>query len=144
MKLLSTIAIGVTIIGLSSCATDNIQKRVSQNLDIYSELSPEQQNLVQNGQIQKGMHKKAVFIAWGEPSRAAKGQNQSGPFEKWYYYQHTPRSTGSIYGGIGSYGYDHYGVGINRGSSYDSELAAQVEFKNDRVTSWENSRNPQR
>ena len=77
MKLLSTIAIGTTIIGLSSCATNNIQNRVSQNLDIYSELSPEQQNLVQNGQIQKGMHKKAVFIAWGEPSRAAKGQNQS-------------------------------------------------------------------
>ncbi len=87
------------------------------------------------------MPKKAVLIAWGEPSRAAKGQNRSGPYEKWYYYQHTPRSPGSFYGGVGNYGYDYYAVAIQSRSSFESELEAQVEFKNNRVASWENSRN---
>ncbi|WP_156817179.1 hypothetical protein [Rubritalea marina] len=144
MKIHLIAAAALTSLFLSSCATNQIQKRISNNLDIYSELSTEDQNLVQSGQIKKGMPKKAVFIAWGNPSRSAKGQNQSGPFEKWYYYQHSPRTTGGIYGGYGYYGYDHYGIGVNRGTSYDTELIAQVEFRNERVISWENSRNPRR
>ena len=83
-----TLAIGLLIIGvisLSNCASDSRQKRIAKNPEIFGQLSQDHQSLVQQGQISQGMNKKAVYLAWGDPSRSSKGAAAGAQFEKWYY-----------------------------------------------------------
>src|SRR3954468_7968783 len=53
--------------------TSPIVKRSARNPDIYNSLSDRQKELVQQGRVEEGMTKKAVFLAWGKPDRAAQG-----------------------------------------------------------------------
>jgi outer membrane protein assembly factor BamE (lipoprotein component of BamABCDE complex) len=89
------------ILGVSSCATNPRQKRISNNPDLYNALSAKEKSLINNGQIKQGMNKKAVYLAWGDPSRSSKGENNGTLYERWYYYNYTPYYTGSFFGGYG-------------------------------------------
>ena len=136
-----TLAIGLLIIGfisLSNCASDSRQKRIAKNPEIFGQLSQDHQSLVQQGQISQGMNKKAVYLAWGDPSRSSKGAAAGAQFEKWYYYIYSPSYSGGLYGDYGPRGF--YGPAITRTSDYKSELQAQVEFRKGHVTDWENAR----
>lgn len=128
----------VGIFTLSNCANNPRQKRISENQDIYTKLSRDQQALVQQGQIKEGMDKKAVYLAWGDPSRSSKGAENGMSFEKWYYYLYSPTYSAGFYGGHGHRGY--YGTSIRRSNDYSSELEAQVEFRKGIVHNWENAR----
>lgn len=127
------------IFGISSCATNPRQKRISNNPDLYNNLSSHDKSLVNNGQIKQGMNKKAVYLAWGDPSRSSKGDSNGTLYEKWYYYRYTPNYSGSFYGGYG-YGRSYYGMGAARATDYSSELESQVEFRKGRVYSWESAK----
>lgn len=52
----------------TGCATSTIQTRKQERHGIYSALPPEERNLVDQGRINVGMSKDAVYIAWGKPS----------------------------------------------------------------------------
>jgi len=137
------LTISLALVGaltLSNCATNPRQKRISKNQDIFTQLTQDQQGLVQQGQIKKGMDKKAVYLAWGDPSRSSKGANNGTNFEKWYYYSHTLSYSGGLYGGYGYGSRGYYGTSITRASDYNSELEASVEFRKGRVHNWENAR----
>ena len=135
---LATLLLLAGALTFSNCATNPRQSRIAQNQDIYSQLSQEHQLLVQQGQIKQGMDKKAVYLAWGDPSRSSKGASAGTPFEKWYYYLYSPTYSGGLYGGYGHRGC--YGSYITRTSDYRSELEAKVEFRKGRVHNWENAR----
>jgi len=136
-----TLIISLTLVGaftLSNCATNPRQKRITKNQDIFTQLTRDQQVLVQQGQIKEGMDKKTVYLAWGEPSRSSKGADNGTSFEKWYYYHYSPTYSGGFYGGYGHRGY--YGTSLARSSDYSSELEAKVEFRKGIVYNWENAR----
>ena len=135
------LTISLTLVGaftLSNCATNTRQNRIAKNQDIFTQLTRDHQVLVQQGQIKKGMDKKAVYLAWGDPSRSSKGSDNGTSFEKWYYYLYSPTYSGSFYGGYGHRG--HYGTSIARSNDYISELESKVEFRKGRVYKWENAR----
>ncbi|WP_377178913.1 hypothetical protein [Rubritalea tangerina] len=123
-----------------SCTPNTPQTRIANNPDLYQQLTPNHQSLVQRGQISKGMNKKAVYLAWGDPSRSSKGSENGKLFEKWYYIRYTPYYTGGLYGGYGYGGRGYYGTSISRTTNYNSELEAEVKFHKGIVTSWENAR----
>ena len=130
----------LSVILLSSCADNSLQKRISTNPDIFEPLSNQHKSLVQRGKIEKGMDKKAVYLAWGSPSRSSKGANSSSNYERWYYYNYSPSYAATYSGGYGYRSRGFYGSSIQASSDYNSELDAKVEFRKGHVYSWESAR----
>ena len=52
----------------------------------YSDLSPEEQQLVDQGQIKVGMSADAVYIAWGPPAQVIEAENPQGRVTTWLYH----------------------------------------------------------
>jgi hypothetical protein len=71
---------------LVGCATSTIESRRVERLAAYQSLSPEQQQLVDQGQIRVGMTSDAVYIAWGPPSEVLQSEDASGHTVIWRYY----------------------------------------------------------
>ena len=68
----------VICLALSSCATNTVARRVDRNAGKFSSLSPEQQSLVEQGRIAKGMSRDGVFLALGKPDRVNYGASKKG------------------------------------------------------------------
>lgn len=130
-------AILSSIVLFSSCASHNQQTRIAENPELYSSLSENEKSSVQRGQISKGMHKKGVYLAWGNPSRSTKGNVAGKSYERWYYIDYTPTYTTGFYGGYGYSRYRYYGAYTTYRTDYVGEFEKKVEFRNDRVYSWE-------
>jgi hypothetical protein len=99
----------------------------------YSVLSPEQEALVQSGEIERGMDTNAVYIAWGKPSQvsAQPASGNSGTDETWVYYGDRPVIVPGWVMLPDQYGYrslhyspEHYSV---------KYIKAEVHFHNGRV-----------
>lgn len=132
---------GLAALTLAACQTANPATRIQANPVIFQSLSAEQQLMVQQGRICKGMTKDAVFLAWGKPAAAPlTGEKNGKRFERWVYTRSraVPMDT---FGG-GWWGCDpwyRYGWGPYGGVSvaYVPEEIGSVTFENDRVTEWE-------
>lgn len=140
MKLIKLI---LPIILLNSCVTPSSTTRIENNPYIYKQLPPKYQELVMKGQITQGMSKKAVFLAWGSPSRSVHGEQNGASFERWDYYKQAPGYSTSI-GGYGGRGWGphsggYYGLGVSPRITYSPQHSSTVIFRNDRVSSWESS-----
>lgn len=83
------------ILLVNGCATSTIDSRRELYAEAYAALSPEHQELVDQGQVRVGMSEEAVRIAWGDPSRVLQGEDGMGPNETWQYHSVTlePRNT---------------------------------------------------
>ncbi|MDA0811810.1 MAG: hypothetical protein O3C21_05390, partial [Verrucomicrobia bacterium] len=68
----------------SNCAS-TVQSRIEKNGSEFSALKTEHQELVRQGQIEKGMPKSGVFLAWGRPDRVTRGNRDGKDFETWRY-----------------------------------------------------------
>jgi len=68
---------------LTSCSTP--QTRISDDPNLYHSLSQKNQALVNQGQIQIGMTRRAVWLAWGSPDRRIIGNMGGGTTETWVY-----------------------------------------------------------
>ncbi len=68
---------------LTSCST--IESRISENPEIYRNLSSRDQALVNQGQIRYGMSRNAVWIAWGSPDSKVIGNMRGHSTETWIY-----------------------------------------------------------
>lgn len=89
-----TLGIAAAALLFTSCGTPGT--RISQHPDIYQRLSPQDQALVSQGQIRRGMSPDAVWLAWGTPEQTIPGPVQSS--ETWVYLRYdTPPSYGSPY-----------------------------------------------
>jgi hypothetical protein len=139
--------LAATALLMASC-TSAIVKRIERNPDIYNSLSPHQKALVQEGRIEEGMTKKAVFLAWGKPDRAAQGSRSGKAYEKWSYAGYDPVYTTSLSYRAGYRGYHPHGRGFHHYEPFFYEPmmtyvpyeARRVEFLNGIVTAWSRSR----
>lgn len=143
-KILAGLLAGFAI---SSCAPSTPQARIAQNPEGFAQLSRKEQQLVQNGELSRGMGPEAVKLAWGPPSRSFEGSKNSKPVERWDYTTMRPVHSLS-YLGLGGYGYGGYYGPYGRPGSYSigpdvayiPERVASVWFTESRVDAWERLR----
>jgi hypothetical protein len=77
----------VTAILLAGCAaTSTIETRRAEKISAYHNLSPDERQLVDSGQIKVGMSADAVYIAWGPPSEVLESEDANGRVTTWRYY----------------------------------------------------------
>ncbi|MBE6419233.1 MAG: hypothetical protein E7031_03805 [Akkermansiaceae bacterium] len=122
-----------------SCVASTPYDRISKNPYIYSSLPQEQQLLVQQGRIERGMSPDAVYLAWGAPnSEPVYGEKKGVKTERWIYLDYEPVTVMSAGGGF-TYGYPGwYGpFSVFSGTAYVPSPSAYVEFENGKVTEWE-------
>lgn len=128
----------------ASCAPMTPQARIDKNPVRFASLPKNQQNLVLQGQITRGMTPDAVELAWGAPSSRYSGTRGSHLTERWDYSGSRPIYVPNYYGGYG-YGYGPYGrgpysavgFGIGPDITYIPYRIASVWFLDNRVDSWE-------
>lgn len=68
---------------LAGCASP--QKRIDRNPALFASLPPQDQVLVQRGEVRKGMNMDAVFIAWGRPDRIRREVAEDDETLTWLY-----------------------------------------------------------
>lgn len=137
------------IVGIfaTSCSSPTPQTRIQKNPTLFQSLSPKEQQKAAAGEIDKGMSKSAVFIAWGNPDSRSSGHKNGSNFEHWRYSTSIPVYSNRIYG-YNSYGWSHCGrygrrrgpwggFGISPAVTYVRRTGAIVEFQNGRVVNWE-------
>lgn len=113
-----TLGLSAGAIILTSCSTP--ESRISDHPEIFSSLSPRDQELVRQGQIRTGISENAVWLAWGAPEQKVVGVMHGHPTETWIYvtYVTAPYGYGYPYGPYGypygPYGYGFGGVGFVR------------------------------
>lgn len=137
MKMIA--ALGM-VLGMVSCVSYTPADRIAENPVLYKSLPVEQQVLVQQGNICKGMSPEAVMLAWGEPNTPpVVGEKDGRRIERWVYKSYEPVTVVSVGMGYGYYGprswYNPYYSDF--GTAYVPEDTAYVEFVNGKVDSWE-------
>lgn len=133
----------LSALSVVSCSLPSPQNRIADNGGMYSKLTPEHRQLVSQGNIEEGMSKDAVYLAWGAPDKIFQGEKNGIDKERWVYTRSRPVHTTTLGLGYGTYpryrrwGYDgcvYHGV---PDTVYVPERVAMVEFINDVVDSWE-------
>ena len=125
-----------------SCAPSTPAARIAERPMAFEKLSNDQKELVQRGEIAKGMDMSAVALAWGEPSNRVEGFNGKERMERWGYNDAQPVITNTFYSGYryGSYGpYRYSGVGAGFGPeiTYIPYRKSTVWFIGGKVSEWE-------
>lgn len=144
--ILTTLSASIALL-VNSCAPSTPAARITKNPAIFESLSSSDQELAQQGEIKRGMHKDGVLIAWGKPSRSSAGSRNGKSFEKWIYTSSTPVYTNHFHQ-YAAYGYGrrgwrgpNYGIGFGPEVYYVQRTAATVEFdSNNRVSDWMTNR----
>jgi hypothetical protein len=122
------------------CATPStIETRRTEKLSAYQTLAPEEQQLVDQGQIKMGMTSDGVYIAWGQPSEILQSEDpQQGRITTWRYYgswmqesrywayRETSRGGNDLY-------LERYLVSDYQPRDY---VRAEINFRDGRVLSW--------
>ena len=124
---------------LGGCAaTSTIETRRGERSAAYSQLSPQEQQLVDQGQIKVGMTADAVYIAWGQPSEILESEDASGHMTTWRYYGSWMQESRywayreTSRGGIDLY-LERYLVSDYQPRDY---VRAEINLKEGRVLSW--------
>ncbi len=106
---------------------------------MFSALPPGQKALVQQGKIEEGMGRDAVFLAWGKPvSPPAYIHNHGNSVERWYYTSYVPVTVvnQNPYPMLGPWGWYGSPFPTTVGTAFVPRNSAYVEFENGKVTSW--------
>lgn len=124
----------------AGCGTPStIESRRTEKLSAYSTLAPEEQKLVDEGQIKIGMSADAVYIAWGKPAEVLESEDPAqGRITAWRFYgswmqesrywayRETRRGGDDLY-------LERYLVSDYQPRDY---VRAEINFKDGRVLSW--------
>ena len=126
----------------ASCAPTTPLARIQQQPEKFEALNTKQKQLVEKGQIDRGMSQDAVYLAWGAPSRVFQGSKNERVTERWDYAGSRPVYTNTFYGSYGRYygPYRHYGYsgyGWGPEVTYIPYRIGSVWFIDNRVDSWE-------
>jgi len=77
----------LTLFIFAGCKTSTIESRRLEKISAYNQLSQEEKQLVDQGQIKIGMSADAVYIAWGPPAEVLQEETpQQGRLSVWRYY----------------------------------------------------------
>jgi len=136
MKSFCLVLVGALL--LASCATSTIESRRKERSTAYADLSPEQKELVDRGQIKVGMGQEAVYIAWGPPSEMVESETPQGHTTLWIYHgQVMQESRYWTYREISRDGttfLERYPESDFFARSY---IRAEIHFANGAVTRWQ-------
>jgi hypothetical protein len=130
---------------MAACAPSTPQTRIQQEPQKFEALSSKHRELVQQGQIERGMTPDAVYLAWGPPARTFQGSKNGRFTERWDYAGTRPVYTNNFYGSYGRYygpyrRYGYYGMGWGPEVAYIPYRIGSVWFINNKVDSWERAR----
>lgn len=139
----------ITGLVITACAPSTPQSRIAKHPEKFAALDRKEQNLVQQGQIARGMSPDAVVLAWGFPDQQFEGSRNSKLTKRWDYASSVPVYTSPY--AYGGFGYAQYGPYWNRGYygpgfGFGPEVAylpyrvASVWFVDNAVDSWERLR----
>ena len=76
----------LTALLAAGCATSTIESRRRERAASFDALPPDLQQLVEAGQIRRGMPQDAVYIAWGEANQVLQEEDQRGLVIVWLYH----------------------------------------------------------
>jgi len=134
----------------TSCVPITPQTRIAKHPDLYAALNPSERNLVERGELAKGMTRDAVFLAWGPPAMSYEGYHEGKASMRWDYTGAQAVYSERFYGVYGYSGHGYRGHNVHPYSAYAygfaPELAfvpyrrASVWFINNRVDGWERLR----
>jgi hypothetical protein len=130
---------------LASCAPSTPQARIQQQPEKFQSLSPKHRELVEKGQIDRGMSQDAVYLAWGAPSRTFQGSKNNRLTERWDYAGSRPVYSNTFYGSYGRYygpyrGHGYSGIGWGPEVAYIPYRIGSVWFIDSKVDAWERAR----
>lgn len=125
-----------------SCAPSTPAARISERPMAFEKLSEQHKELVQRGEIAKGMNMSAVALAWGEPSVRVEGIKGNRRMERWEYNGSRSVVTQTFSVGYGrGYCGPYYYSGLSAG--FGPEVVrvpyrkSAVWFINGKVDEWE-------
>lgn len=130
---------------VASCAPSTPLARIQRQPEKFEALSERHRELVERGQIDRGMSQDAVYLAWGSPASAFQGSNNGRPTERWDYAGSRPVFTNSFSGSYGNF-YGPYRRGGCSGIGWGPEVVyipyriGSVWFIDNQVDSWERAR----
>lgn len=129
----------------ASCAPSTPLARIQQQPQKFDSLSAKHKELVEQGQVDRGMSQDAVYLAWGAPSRVFQGSKDNRLTERWDYAGTRPVYTNTFYGSYGRYcgpyrRFGYSGIGWGPEVAYIPYRIASVWFIDGRVDSWERVR----
>lgn len=128
-----------------SCAPSTPATRISESPQAFGKLSDRHQQLVQRGEIEKGMDMSAVALAWGEPSIRVEGFKGTRRTERWEYEGSRPVMTNTVFAGsgrgfYGPYRYSGFGAGFGPQVVHIPFRKSTVWFVSGKVDEWERLR----
>ncbi len=128
-----------------SCVPSTPAARIAERPLAFEKLSEKHKEMVQRGQIDKGMDMSAVALAWGDPSNQVEGFNGSKRIERWEYNRSRPVMINTFYGGFrndfyGPYRYAGLGTGFGQDIAYIPYRKGTVWFIGGKVNEWERLR----
>lgn len=127
----------------AACHTPTPADRIAENPALYDKVPVRHRELVQNGQICRGMSPDAVFLAWGKPNSAPiEGERDGKRVVRWVYKRYEPHMVTTDWWGapyMGVHGW-HEPFYPTTGTVYVPTDSAFVEFMNGKVVSWERKR----
>jgi len=102
VRILLLAAAAAAVAFLGGCATP--ESRIRRNPELFARLSPQQQDLIQHGQIAPGFNAEMVRLALGEPDRYTTRTDHDGASEIWHYVTYDMPDGAPLYRGW----YHHY------------------------------------
>lgn len=125
-----------------SCTPSTPAARIAERPVAFEKLSDTHKELVQRGEIAKGMDMSAVALAWGEPSSRVEGIKGTRRTERWEYNGSRPVVTNTFFGGYssgyyGPYRYSGLGAGFGPEVAYIPYRKSTVWFISGKVDEWE-------
>jgi len=129
----------------ASCVPLTPQARIQHHPQLFAALRPSERDLVQRGELAKGMSQDAVFLAWGPPAMNYEGYHQGKASMRWDYTGARAVYSDQFYGGYGYHRryanpYGAYAYGFAPELAYVPYRRASVWFVNKRVEGWERLR----
>lgn len=138
--------VGLTgaVLLLASCASSaptdpkQVARRRTEKAAAYGQLTPEQQAVVDQGQIRVGLPEDAVYIAWGRPAQVLRSGDASGESVTWLYegtttddylswnYREVIRKDGTTY-------LDRF---LDRDINIRTYVSAELTFREGKLAAW--------
>ncbi len=146
MKIFTALmSLGLVVGLVTSCVPSTPQSRIYQRPQDFDRLSEKHQELVKRGEIDKGMGRDAVSLAWGSPSARIDGFRNGEVMERWDYNGRQAVTTYNTFGGYsrgyyGPYRSSGYRAGFGPEVTYIPYRRASVWFVDGKVNAWERMR----
>jgi hypothetical protein len=141
---LSNVTMLLLALVLSSCSS-TVADRIEAQPEQFARLSQQDQNLVRNGQVRKGMSMEAVELAWGKPTSTATGLINGKQAVRWLYQSGGSGFSFGLGGGMSHFNNHSSLVGTGVGMSFPISTippnTSYVLFSDGQVVAWEDAQN---